>query len=409
MESLMSVIHPRAASAESCEPVPFIDLVAQYQTIKEEVKSAVDRCFESQTFILGDEVAALEAEIAAYCDSQYAIGCASGTDALILALLAAGVKPGDEVITSPFTFFASAGAIHRIGAIPVLVDIEPHSYNLDPEKVEQAITSRTAAIMPVHIFGQCAEMEPLWRMSAAHDIPIIEDSAQAIGAEYRGRRTGVLGTIGCFSFFPTKNLGGAGDGGIMTTDDPDLAARLKRLRVHGDLGGYNHVEVGFNSRLDALQAAVLRVKLRHLDAWTEGRARNAERYCQLIEANGLSDVVKVPAILPDRRHVFNQFTTRVVGGQREKIMKSMKESQIGCAVYYPIPLHLQKCFAYLGYQPGDLPEAERACAEVMSLPIYTELPAAHLERVVEGISKALGRQANLVFPKAAAPAQRRAA
>ena len=405
----MSVIHPRAASTESCEPVPFIDLVAQYQTIKEEVKSAVDRCFESQTFILGDEVAALETEIAAYCDSQYAIGCASGTDALILALLAAGVKPGDEVITSPFTFFASAGAIHRIGAIPVLVDIEPHSFNLDPGKVEQAITSRTAAIMPVHIFGQCAEMEPLWRMSAAHDIPIIEDSAQAIGAEYRGRRTGVLGTIGCFSFFPTKNLGGAGDGGIMTTDDPDLAARLKRLRVHGDLGGYNHVEVGFNSRLDALQATVLRVKLRHLDAWTEGRARNAERYCQLIEANGLSDVVKVPTILPDRRHVFNQFTTRVVGGQREKIMKSLKENQIGCAVYYPIPLHLQKCFAYLGYQPGDLPEAERASAEVMSLPIYTELPAAHLERVVEGISKALGRQANLVFPKAATPAQRRAA
>jgi dTDP-4-amino-4,6-dideoxygalactose transaminase len=409
MESLMSVIHPRAASTESCEPVPFIDLVAQYQTIKEEVKSAVDRCFESQTFILGDEVAGLETEIAAYCDSQYAIGCASGTDALILALLAAGVKPGDEVITSPFTFFASAGAIHRIGAIPVLVDIEPHSFNLDPEKVEQAITSRTAAIMPVHIFGQCAEMEPLWRMSAAHDIPIIEDSAQAIGAEYRGRRTGVLGTIGCFSFFPTKNLGGAGDGGIMTTDDPDIAARLKRLRVHGDLGGYNHVEVGFNSRLDALQAAVLRVKLRHLDAWTEGRARNAERYCQLIEANGLSDVVKVPTILPDRRHVFNQFTTRVVGGQREKIMKSLKENQIGSAVYYPIPLHLQKCFAYLGYQPGDLPEAERACAEVMSLPIYTELPAAHLERVVEGISKALGRQSNLGFPKAVAQLQRRAA
>ncbi|RLS77067.1 MAG: transcriptional regulator, partial [Planctomycetota bacterium] len=245
--------------------------------------------------------------------------------------------------------------------------------------------------------------------SAAHDIPIIEDSAQAIGAEYRGRRTGVLGTIGCFSFFPTKNLGGAGDGGIMTTDDPEIAARLKRLRVHGDLGGYNHVEVGFNSRLDALQAAVLRVKLRHLDTWTEGRARNAERYCELIEANGLSDVVKVPTILPDRRHVFNQFTTRVVGGQREKIMKSLKEKQIGCAVYYPIPLHLQKCFAYLGYQPGDLPEAERACAEVMSLPIYTELPASHLERVVEGICMALGRQSNLVFPKAVAQLQRRAA
>ena len=405
----MSHSHLTATSNQGSEPVPFIDLVAQYQTIRDEVRSAVDRCFESQTFILGDEVAELEKEIAKYCDSQFAIGCASGTDALILALLAAGVQPGDEVITSPFTFFASAGAIHRIGAIPVLVDIEPESYNIDPLKVEQAITSRTAAIMPVHIFGQCAEMEPLWRLSSAYDIPLIEDSAQAIGAEYRGRRTGVLGTIGCFSFFPTKNLGGAGDGGIMTTDDPEIAARLKRLRVHGDVGGYNHVEVGFNSRLDALQAAVLRVKLRHLDSWTEGRARNAERYCQLIEANGLSDVVKVPAVLPDRRHVFNQFTTRVVGNHRTTIMKSLKEQQIGCAVYYPIPLHLQKCFAYLGYQQGDLPEAERACAEVMSLPIYTELPAAHLERVVEGICHAMGRSANLSFPKSIPQPVRRAA
>ena len=405
----MSHSHPAATSNQGSEPVPFIDLVAQYQTIRDEVRSAVDRCFESQTFILGDEVAELEKEIARYCDSQFAIGCASGTDALILALLAADVQPGDEVITSPFTFFASAGAIHRIGAIPVLVDIEPESYNIDPAKVEQAITSRTAAIMPVHIFGQCAEMEPLWRLSSAYDIPLIEDSAQAIGAEYRGRRTGVLGTIGCFSFFPTKNLGGAGDGGIMTTDDPEIAARLKRLRVHGDVGGYNHVEVGFNSRLDALQAAVLRVKLRHLDSWTEGRARNAERYCQLIEANGLSDVVKVPAVLPDRRHVFNQFTTRVVGNHRTTIMKSLKEQQIGCAVYYPIPLHLQKCFAYLGYQRGDLPEAERACAEVMSLPIYTELPAAHLERVVEGICHAMGRSANLSFPKSIPQPVRRAA
>ena len=393
----MSHSHPAATSNQGSEPVPFIDLVAQYQTIRDEVRSAVDRCFESQTFILGDEVAELEKEIARYCDSQFAIGCASGTDALILALLAADVQPGDEVITSPFTFFASAGAIHRIGAIPVLVDIEPESYNIDPLKVEQAITSRTAAIMPVHIFGQCAEMEPLWRLSSAYDIPLIEDSAQAIGAEYRGRRTGVLGTIGCFSFFPTKNLGGAGDGGIMTTDDPEIAARLKRLRVHGDVGGYNHVEVGFNSRLDALQAAVLRVKLRHLDSWTEGRARNAERYCQLIEANGLSDVVKVPAVLPDRRHVFNQFTTRVVGNHRTTIMKSLKEQQIGCAVYY------------LGYQRGDLPEAERACAEVMSLPIYTELPAAHLERVVEGICHAMGRSANLSFPKSIPQPVRRAA
>lgn len=405
----MSPSNPRDGSADSGSPVPFIDLVAQYGTIRNEVREAVDRCFETQTFILGDEVVQLEHEIAAYCDSAFAIGCASGTDALILALLAADVKPGDEVITSPFTFFASAGAIHRVGAIPVLVDIDPVSFNMDPACVEQAITSRTAAIMPVHIFGQCAEMEPLWRMAGAYDIPIIEDSAQAIGAEYRGRRTGVLGTIGCFSFFPTKNLGGAGDGGIMTTDNPEIAARLKRLRVHGDTGGYNHVEVGFNSRLDALQAAVLRVKLRHLDKWTDGRARNAERYENLIQANGLDDVIQLPQTLPGRRHVFNQFTTRITGGRRAEVMKSLKEQQIGCAVYYPIPLHLQKCFAYLGYKQGDLPEAERAAEEVLSLPIYTELPAVHLERVVQGLCKALDRPYTLPFPASAPAVQRKAA
>lgn len=386
----MSTIATGIFPADNPGPVPFIDLVAQYKTIRNEVREAVDRCFESQTFILGDEVVQLENEIAAYCDSAFAIGCASGTDALILALLAAGVQPGDEVITSPFTFFASAGAIHRVGARPVLVDIDPVSFNIDPACVEKAITSRTAAIMPVHIFGQCAEMEPLWRLSAAYDLPIIEDSAQAIGAEYRGRRTGVLGTIACFSFFPTKNLGGAGDGGIMTTDDPDLAARLRRLRVHGDLGGYNHVEVGFNSRLDALQAAVLRVKLRHLDSWTAGRNRNAERYHRMCQEVGLAEVMQLPATLPDRRHVFNQYTTRITGGRRAQVMKSLKEQQIGCAVYYPIPLHLQKCFEYLGYRKGDLPEAELAAEEVLSLPIYAELPADHQRRVVEGLCRAFG-------------------
>ncbi len=384
----MSTIATGIFPADNPGPVPFIDLVAQYKTIRNEIREAVDRCFETQTFILGDEVAHLENEIAAYCDSAFAIGCASGTDALILALIAAGVKPGDEVITSPFTFFASAGAIHRVGARPVLVDIDPVSFNIDPACIEKAITSRTAAIMPVHIFGQCAEMEPLWRLSAAYDLPIIEDSAQAIGAEYRGRRTGVLGSIGCFSFFPTKNLGGAGDGGIMTTDDPDLAARLRRLRVHGDLGGYNHVEVGFNSRLDALQAAVLRVKLRHLDSWTAGRHRNAERYHKMCHEAGLADVLQLPVTLPDRRHVFNQFTTRVTAGRRAQVMKSLKEQQIGCAVYYPIPLHLQKCFEYLGYSKGDLPEAELAAEEVLSLPIYSELPLEHQRRVVEGLCQA---------------------
>jgi dTDP-4-amino-4,6-dideoxygalactose transaminase len=409
MESLMSIALPSTAPADLCSPVPFIDLVAQYQTIRSEVREAVDRCFENQSFILGDEVTSLEQEIAEYCDARFAIGCASGTDALVLALLALGVGPGDEVITSPFTFFASASSIHRVGARPVLVDIQPGSMNICPVQVEKAITSRTRAIMPVHIFGQCAEMEPLWRVAAKHQIPIVEDAAQAIGAEYRGRRAGVLGAIGCFSFFPTKNLGGAGDGGIMTTDDPEIAARLRRLRVHGDTGGYNHVEVGYNSRLDALQAAVLRVKLRHLDAWTAARNQNAQRYVQLLNQYGLTDVIQPPAVNVGGRHVFNQFTTRVTEGRRDAVMKSLKSRQIGCAVYYPIPLHLQKCFEYLGYRPGDLPEAERAAAEVLSLPIYAELPSAHLEQVVSGLVSAVGREASLPFRNSAEQARRRAA
>lgn len=405
----MSTTQPSPSSTDSCQPVPFIDLVAQYQTIRDEIRVAVDRCFENQHFILGEEVTLLEEEIANYCDARYAIGCASGTDALVLALLALGIGPGDEVITSPFTFFASASSIHRVGARPVLVDIQPDSMNLCPEQVEKAITSRTRAIMPVHIFGQCAEMDPLWRLSTRYRIPIVEDAAQAIGAEYRGRRAGVLGSIGCFSFFPTKNLGGAGDGGIMTTDDPDIAARLRRLRVHGDAGGYNHLEVGYNSRLDALQAAVLRVKLRHLDSWTDARNQNAQRYMQLLQEHGVTDVIAPPKVLSDRRHVFNQFTTRIQHGQRDAVMQSLRTRQIGCAVYYPIPLHLQKCFEYLGYRPGDMPEAERAAAEVLSLPIYAELPSIHLEQVVAGLVTAAGREDRLRFRSTSESSRRRAA
>ena len=290
------------------EPVPFIDLVAQFQTIRDEVKQTVDEVFETQRFILGEEVEQLEAEIADYCDARYAIGCASGTDALVLSLMALGVGPGDEVITSPFTFFATAGAIHRVGARPKFVDIDPVTYNLDPQQVEDAIDDKTKAIMPVHIFGQCADMETLWRLAVRHNIPLIEDACQAIGAEYRGRRAGVLGTVGCFSFFPTKNLGGAGDGGIITTDDADVAARMRSLRVHGDAGGYNHLEVGFNSRLDALQAAVLRVKLRHLEGWSEGRRQNAKRYGEMIRSLNLLSSVEPPVTAADRRHVYNQYT-----------------------------------------------------------------------------------------------------
>ncbi|MEZ6125987.1 MAG: DegT/DnrJ/EryC1/StrS family aminotransferase [Planctomycetaceae bacterium] len=371
------------------DPVPFIDLVAQYQTIRDEVRASVDQVFESQTFILGDEVEQLEAEIAAYCDARYAIACASGTDALILSLLALGVGPGDEVITSPFTFFATAGSIHRVGAVPRFVDIDPLTFNLDSEQVEAAITPKTKAIMPVHIFGQCADMETLWRLSVRHNIPIIEDACQAIGAEYRGRRAGVLGTVGCFSFFPTKNLGGAGDGGIMTTDDADVAARLKRLRVHGDVGGYNHVEVGFNSRLDALQAAVLRVKLRHLDSWTAGRQHNAARYAEQFRKRNILSAVDAPQTGPDRRHVYNQYTLRISGGQRDAVMKYLRAEGVGCAVYYPIPLHMQTCFDYLGYQPEDFPESMKASAEVLSLPIFAELQDEQLERVASVLAEAV--------------------
>jgi len=405
----MSSCPPHSEPSDPGFPVPFIDLTAQYRTIRSEVREAVDACFESQAFVLGTEVQCLEEEIAGYCDSQFAIGCASGTDALILSLMAAGIGPGDEVITSPFTFFASVSSIHRMGATPVLADIDPETFNIDPQSVERLITSRTKAIMPVHIFGQCADMEPFWKMAAAHQLTIIEDAAQAIGAEYQGRRAGVLGTIGCFSFFPTKNLGGAGDGGIMTTDDEELADRLRRLRVHGDLGGYNHIEVGFNSRLDALQAAVLRVKLRHLDQWTNARGNNANRYNQLISHNGLTDVLQTPQAPADGRHVWNQYTLRVANGQRDTVMQSLRQSQIGCAVYYPIPLHLQKCFDYLGYQPGDLPHAEQASQQVLSLPIYSELPAAHLERVVCGLCEALDRPFTLPFPQDLGETQRRAA
>lgn len=373
------------------QPVPFIDLVAQYQTIKDEVKQAVDQVFETQAFVLGSEVTSLETEIASYCDARHAIGCASGTDALVLSLMALGIGEGDEVITSPFTFFATASSIARVGATPVFVDIDPATYNMNVDLVESAITSRTKAIMPVHIFGQCTDMEPLWRMAVRNGLPIIEDACQAIGAEYRGRKAGVLGTVGCFSFFPTKNLGGAGDGGIMTTDDDEIAARLRLLRVHGDAGQYRHVALGLNSRLDALQAAVLRVKLRYLTDWSAARVTNAEMYSKLLRYYQLVDAVEIPVIAADQKHVYNQFTLRIADGRRDEVMQAMRADNIGCAVYYPIPLHMQDCFQHLGCQPGQLPEAERAAAEVLSLPIFPELGMHRLETVVRGLSEALGR------------------
>jgi dTDP-4-amino-4,6-dideoxygalactose transaminase len=386
----MAVLPVSQSAHSSNTPVPFIDLVAQHQTIAGDVRDAVDRVFASQLFVLGEEVAQFEAECAQYCDANDAISCASGTDALLLALMALGIGPGDEVVTSPFSFFATAGCIHRVGARPVFVDIDPVSMNIDPDQIVRAITPNTRAILPVHLFGQCSLMEPLWRIAVQHGLTIIEDACQSIGAEYRGRRAGVLGTIGCFSFFPTKNLGGAGDGGLMTTDDPELSRRLRLLRVHGDVGAYRHVEVGLNSRLDALQAAVLRVKLGHLGRWTEARRANAKRYPSLFEKYDLLDHVVLPRELPDCRHVYNQFTIRVKHGRRDAVLASLRSQQIGAAIYYPIPLHLQECFAFLGYKQGDLPASESAAAEVLSLPIFPELGAERQEVVVRGIARALG-------------------
>ncbi len=378
---------PFPSSAE--DPVPLIDLKPQYQNIKDEVDETVQRVFESQGFVLGEDVSNFEGEIADYCDSRHAIGCASGTDALILALKALDVGPGDEVITTPFSFFATASCIERVGAIPVFVDVKEDSFNIDPDAVADAITPRTRAILPVHLYGQCADMDAICRLAVKHNLVVIEDAAQAIGSEFQGRRAGVLGTVGCFSFFPTKNLGGAGDGGMITTDDAQLAERMRRLRVHGDAGRYEHLEVGMNSRLDALQAAVLSVKLRHLDSWTEGRQRNASWYQELCNHEKLEDIIQLPETLPNRRHVYNQFCVRVGEGLRDSVLSSLREQKIGCAVYYPKPLHLQPCFAHHGYKQGQFPVSELLSEDIMALPIFAELTRSQIERVVTGLSKAV--------------------
>lgn len=383
----MSHILPINSLQETTQPVPLIDLVEQYGTIRDEIQEAVQRVFESQAFVLGDEVTQFEQQVAEYCDSKYAIGCASGSDALLLALMALDLKEGDEVITTPYSFFATASAITRAGGTPVFIDIDPDSYNLDVKQIESAITRRTRAIMPVHLFGQCADMEPIWRLATQYGLAIVEDAAQAIGSSYRGRKAGVLGTAGCFSFFPTKNLGGAGDGGLVTTDDKDIAARLKRLRVHGDVGGYTHVDIGINSRLDALQAAVLAVKLKHLDSWSEGRRENANRYHELFEEYGLAERVGRPEESAGKHHVYNQFTIRVEDGNRDEILKRLRERQVGCSIYYPKPLHLQECFSYLNYKAGDFPQAERAAAETIALPIFAELGAERQRIVVQNLQQ----------------------
>ena len=364
--------------------VPLLDLKAQYAALRDSLHQAVERVMDSQRFVLGDEVRALESSIAEYCETKHAIACASGSDALLLALMALDIKAGDEVITTPFSFFATAAAITRLGARPVFVDIDPRTYNMDASLVAAAITSRTKAIMPVHLYGQCAEMDPLLDLSERHGIPIVEDAAQAIGATDRDRRAGSLGLIGCFSFYPTKNLGGAGDGGILTTNDDHVAARLQRLRTHGGANEYEHTEVGINSRLDELQAAVLNVKFPSLDQWSKDRERKAVVYLQMLRVAQLSFTLVTPHVRSDARHIFHQYVVRVPGS-RDVLMEHLKSRGVGTKVYYPIPLHRQQCFHYLGYNDGDFPEAESAAREILALPVYPELTEAQQFYVVDAI------------------------
>jgi dTDP-4-amino-4,6-dideoxygalactose transaminase len=355
----------------------------------------VSRVLDSGQVILGPEVAALEDEVAAYCGTAHAVGCASGTDALLLSLVALGVGPGDEVIVPPFTFFASASTVCRLGARPVFVDIDPLTYNLDPVQVEGKVTARTRAVMAVHLYGQCADMDPLWQVAERHGLPIVEDAAQAIGAEYGARRAGALGTVSCFSFYPSKNLGAYGDAGMCLTDDAELAARLKRLRVHGMEPKYYHKEIGWNARLDAVQAAILRVKLPHLEEWTEGRRQAAARYDALIDEHLLGGFLARPARAPGRRHVFNQYVVRVADGLRDALMKHLKADNVACDIYYPVPLHRQECFEHLGYRDGDFPASEEACRAVLALPMFPEITAEQQRRVVGSCAAFLRQRARM--------------
>jgi dTDP-4-amino-4,6-dideoxygalactose transaminase len=361
--------------------VPLLDLQSQYVLLRDELRRAVERVLDSQRFVLGDEGRRLEASIAEYVQAKHAIGCASGSDALLLALMALDVDSGAEVITTPFTFFATAAAITRLGARPVFVDIDPATYNLDTSQVANAVTSRTKAILPVHLYGQCADMDPLLALS----VPIIEDAAQAIGATDHTRQAGTMGAIGCFSFYPTKNLGAAGDAGMLTTNDDNLAQRLRRLRTHGGANEYEHSEVGINSRLDELQAAILNVKLPHLDKWSDERARKAKAYDEMLHSANLNIEVIPPAVKTDSRHIFHQYMIRVPQ-HRDALSEHLKRHGVGTKVYYPIPLHRQECFAYLGYKEGEFPESERAAREVLALPVYPELTQAQQAYVVETIT-----------------------
>jgi len=365
--------------------VPLLDLQAQYHPLRDEILAALTRVSDSQRFIMGPEIAALEQELAGMLGVEHAIAVSSGTDALVAALMTLDIGPGDEVITSPYSFFATAGAIVRLGARPVFVDIDPSSFNIDPSRIETALTPRTKAIVPVHLFGLSADLDPILEAASRSGVPVIEDAAQAIGAQYKTRTIGAIGTVGCFSFFPSKNLGAFGDAGLITTNDGTLATRARLMRVHGMEPKYVHRLVGGNFRMDELQAAVLRVKAPHLAAWTEARRLNAARYIRLFNEAGLGDRLTVPVEPPGYRHIFNQFVIRTA--DRDGLKRHLDARGIGNEIYYPVPFHLQPCFANLGYRVGDFPHAERAANESLAIPIYGELTVEQQQAVVGAIAE----------------------
>ncbi len=365
--------------------VPLLDLKTQYTRIQPEIMKVMAEVCAQQSFILGAHVEELEETLANFLGTKYAVGVASGSDALLLSLMELDLQPGDEIITVPFTFFASTGVISRLQARPIFVDVCPDTFNLDPKQLAQAITPRTKAILPVHLFGQCADMEAINAEADAHGIPVIEDACQAIGAARNGTKAGAFGRTGCFSFFPSKNLGAFGDGGLISTDDSKVAERLRLMRVHGSRSEYHHHLIGMNSRLDALQAAILQVKFQHLADWTAKRQKNAESYRQLFHEHGLDDHVTLPEVAAGNTHVYNQFTIKTP--KRDALSAYLTEKGIGNRIYYPVPLHLQECYETLGYHKGDFPVAEQVAQEVLSLPIYPELTTDQITYVVETIKQ----------------------
>lgn len=365
--------------------VPMCDILGQYQSLQAEIDAAVLKVLGSGQVILGPEVAAFEKEAAAACGANHAVGCADGTTALVMALAALDIGPGDEVIVPPFTFFATVGSVVRVGAKPVFVDVDPLTFNLDPAKLEAAITPRTRAVIPVHLFGQCADMDRIASVADRYGVYVIEDAAQSFGAEYKGKRCGGMGTIGCFSFYPSKNVGTLGDAGMVTTNDAALAKKLVALRNHGSEVKYYHKYIGWNARIDAIHAAILRVKLPHADAWIAGRRAAAKRYDALIESAGLNGFVTRPVVDPHAGHTFNQYTVRVPAAHRDPVMKHLRADGVSCDVYYPLCLHQQECLKHLGYRPGDFPASEEAARTVFSLPMFPEIAEAQQRRVVDSL------------------------